>query len=114
MIKAGDLDRRITLQTATQTKDSAGHPVTAWTDLDTVWAQVRDIANQSEEGISDGLALAKRQCWVTVRYRDDIGANMRILHDDRTLHIISEPAELGRKEGLKFKAEERTSEGQDL
>ncbi len=37
-MKAGDLDRRVTIQTPTVTKNGYGESVTTWTDLATVWA----------------------------------------------------------------------------
>lgn len=113
MIDAGQLDRRVILQSPVSAQDSSGRPVTSWFDHDTVWAQVKDIAAPSEEGVEQGLAVAKRQCWVTIRWRDDVGAEMRLLHEGRTLRILSEPAEIGRRQWLKFKAEEVTTGGQE-
>ncbi len=114
-VQAGDLDRRIVLQAPVSAQDDSGRPVTSWFDQDIVWAQIKDVAAPVEETVEDGIGLARRQCWITIRWRDDIGANMRLidLNRGKTLRIISEPAEIGRREGLKFKAEEISTGGQE-
>lgn len=114
-IDTGSLDRRIVLQVPVSAQDDSGRPETNWFDRTTVWAQIKDIASPAEETVEDGIGLARRQCWVIIRWRDDVRANMRLidLNRGKTLRVISEPAEIGRREGLKFKAEEISTGGQE-
>ena len=113
-MKAGQLDRRITIQSRTSTKDASGRPTTvAWADFATVWASVQDMLPSRGERIAEGVNVASRPCRIRMRYRDDITADMRVTLDGRTLRIVSMPAELGRREGIEIVAEEVTTEGQE-
>lgn len=111
-LDTGKLDRRITVQTSSTTKVN-GRPIKSWSTLATVWAEVRDIRPSRAEQIADGLNMANRPCRIVIRYRDDITAGMRVILDGRTLQIVSAPAELGRREGTEFMAEELTTQGQE-
>lgn len=112
---AGRLRDRVILQSPISAQDTSGRPVTSWFDHDTVWAEVKDIASPSEEAVEDGIGLAKRESWVTIRWRNDISANMRliVLNESRTLRIITPPAEMDSRQWLKFKVEELTTGGQE-
>ena len=113
MLKAGDLDRRIVLMTRTQGKNDSGRPIIIWAEGDTIWAQVQDMLPSRGERIADGINVASRPARVRVRYRDDITADMRIRYGERVLEIVGEVAELGRREGLEFMAEEVKPQGDE-
>jgi len=42
-MKAGQLDKRVTIQRRSGTLDAYGQPVAGWADVATVWANVRPI-----------------------------------------------------------------------
>jgi SPP1 family predicted phage head-tail adaptor len=44
MAGAGELDRRITIQRATVTRNEFNEPIESWGDLTTVWAKRRDAS----------------------------------------------------------------------
>lgn len=44
-IGAGDLDRRITIERFTSTKNEFNEPVETWSPLATVWAQFKDASD---------------------------------------------------------------------
>jgi len=44
MTGAGDLDRRITIQRATTTRNEFNEPIETWSDLATVWAERTDAS----------------------------------------------------------------------
>ena len=87
MIDAGKLRERVTVQQATQTRNSLGEAVMSWADWQTVWASV--------EGVSAREALAAGQMEVTIshrvrlRYLTGLTQNMRLSWRGRTLDIVS-------------------------
>jgi len=113
VIKAGDLNRRITLQSRITAQDDGGRPSVAWADVVTVSAEVQDMLPSRGERIAEGLNVANRPCRIRIRYREGVSPDMRVLYRGRTLRIVSMPAELGHREGLEFMAEELTVEGQE-
>jgi SPP1 family predicted phage head-tail adaptor len=111
-LDTGKLNRRITLQGPSTTR-VGGRPSTAWGDIATIWADVQDVRPSKAEQLAEGLNIANRPCRIIVRFREDITPGMRVLLDGRTLHVVSMPAELGRREGTEFMAEELTTAGQE-
>lgn len=110
-MNAGQFDRRVTFQVRTGTQDSATGAYTyAWQDHATVWAQVQDYLRA--DGVQDDVSMASNPARIRVRWRDDITADMRIAYGERTLRIVSGPAEIGRREALQIVAEEFSTEGE--
>lgn len=111
---AGKLDRRVTILARSDTQDAIyGTQSVTWTPLATVWAEVRDMIPSRGERLADGVEIANRPCRVRMRYRSGITSGMRLQVEGRELRIITQPAELGRREGLELIAEELTTEGQE-
>ena len=112
-MKAGKLDDRITIQQRSVTQEiNYGTSVESWSDLDEVWADVQDMLPSRGERIADGIDVARRPARVRIRYRDDVDSTMRVQHNGLTYRIVTQPAELGRREGLEFVMEQLTTEGQ--
>ncbi len=84
-MRAGDLNERITIQQNTPTQDAFGAEVASWSTVATVWAQV--IAQSGSEQIAAGVGVATTIYTVTIRYRDDVTTQMRILYEGLTLEI---------------------------
>lgn len=82
MIRAGDLNRRITLQSAVRAPDGDGGQEKAWADMSPpkAWAQM--IPLRGGEAVSHNL-LTSGQLWkVTIRFRGDIvPVDCRVIHD---------------------------------
>lgn len=114
-MKAGKRDRRITiLQKVEGTADSElGTPTIVYLPFATVWAEVQDVLPSRGENIAEGINIARRPCRIRMLYMPGISSEMRVEYGDRTLRMITEPAEMGRREGLEFMAEELSSEGQE-
>ncbi len=79
MTQPGSLDRRITIQQNTTTRDAAGQPIPSWADLATVWAEVvptggREIFEAQQTGAE---TVAKFR----IRYRGDVLRKMRVVYD---------------------------------
>lgn len=109
---AGRRDRRITFMKAERTQDEyGGRTEGGFEPFVTVWAEVQDILPSRAERVEDSVSMARRPCRIRILYRPDLTSDMQIEYAGRTLHIISGPAELGRKEGLEFVAEELSTMG---
>jgi SPP1 family predicted phage head-tail adaptor len=85
-VQAGDLDQRVTLQHRITAPDGGGGYETSWSDIGTIWAKVVPLgavetltAQQSESRVS-------YQIWV--RWRPDLGADMRLIWRGKTFDII--------------------------
>lgn len=101
-MRAGQLDRRITIQRKSLTQSGSGEEVVTWTDVATVWAQ--KIENRGDERFAAkqyvGHAIR------TFRFRwsstvSEISTQHRILFDGRAFDI-TDVREIGRREGIEI------------
>lgn len=107
-----NLDRRITIERRVTTKDATyNSPVTTWTEVARVWAEVRDALPSRAESVQTDAVQSARQSRIRIRYREGIDSTMRVRYGQRILQIIGGPAEIGRKHFLEFMAEEFSSAG---
>lgn len=90
---AGKLDRRVTIETPATTRGETGGHEETWSTFATLWANVRDPADSRVSKV------------VTIRYRADITAAMRVRFADGTTARISHLRELGRHEWLEVYCE---------
>jgi SPP1 family predicted phage head-tail adaptor len=102
-MRAGKLDRTITIQSLTTGVDDYGTPTEAWTDVATVRAEL--IQAGTEEflagyGESDRTAVIFRTRW-----RVDVTTDQRIMFGTKSLNI-REIKEIGRRRGLELRCEE--------
>jgi SPP1 family predicted phage head-tail adaptor len=105
----GKLDRYIRIEQKTITTDpDFGSTIETWTTYKECWASVQDILSNNQEATKTDLRLATRPCKIQTQYDSGIDSTMRIVmldRDDRLLQITSVPAEIGRRQGLEFMAE---------
>jgi len=98
--QAGQLDRRITLQTFSETTDAFGQEVKSYSTLATVWAKVVEkIGKESEEG--DMIAATKKVEFM-IRYRTDVNEEMRISYNSNIYKIKAVQSADARKAFLKI------------
>lgn len=103
-MRAGKLDRSITIQAYTRTGTTpGGTPVMSWTDFATVRAQI--IQASTEEylrayGEGGNTAIIFRLRWL-----DRVTVAHRVSFDGKTLNI-RETKEIGRRKGLELRCEE--------
>ncbi len=113
-MKPVNMDQRIRIEVKQTTQDPEyGTPVITWATFATVWAQVQDVLPSKAEAQGNGLRVANRPARIRTRYLAGVTTDMRVvqLHrGNRVLQIVSGPAELGRKEGLEFMAEEYSTD----
>lgn len=107
-MRAGELDRRVTIEQPTETRDSYGEPVTTWSELATVWASREDMRGQERftaQQVHSELTTVFR-----MRYRDDVTTKMR-LKENGVIFDIEEVVETGRREGLEITTKEDQRHG---
>lgn len=99
-MKAGELDRRITLQTFSTSRDAnTNEQLESWADLDTVWAKVRMTGGREfREGSAE---VGERKATFTIRYRSDVSQLARVSYAGE-FWDIRDYRELGRLEGLEL------------
>jgi len=100
-VRAGKLDRRITIESATETQDTFGEFVPVWSTFATEWAEFEP---QVQRETADEAFVAEARAVFRVRYRSDITTKMRIVHDDGLTYAIEGIAQIGRREGLALSA----------
>ena len=101
-MRAGSLDRVITIQRFTSTVDDDGTPVQAWTDVATVRAQL--VEASTDEYIAARGAVDKAVVIFRVRWLGDITNADRVMYDG-TAFNLKETKEIGRRKGLELRCE---------
>lgn len=109
---ASRLDTRIRIERKIVTPDPLyGTETVTWVEFATVWADVQDVLPSRTERLADNIAIANRPARIRLRHLAGITPDMRVIIGDRTLQIVSGPAELGRREGVELIVEQHSSEG---
>lgn len=98
-MRAGKLDRRITIERATIARDSFNAPVETWAAVATVWAQQRP--NRGAERFAVQEVAGAAVMTFHIRYRADLTVKDRIRYAGR-LWNITDVRELGRRVGTEF------------
>ena len=103
----GELDRRVTFQARTLTKDATyGAPVESFADLATVWCKVLETTEPGEQTAKDGQGTSMRRLELGIRWRADVRTEMRARLDDGSLLQITGAAMLGRRQWLQISCTE--------
>jgi len=99
-MRAGVLDRRITLQSRTVTQSDSGEEVVTWVDLATVWAQ--KVENRGAERFVAQQLVGKAVKTFRFRWSDaveDVTVKDQLVHDGRSFDIL-DVREIGYREGI--------------
>jgi SPP1 family predicted phage head-tail adaptor len=108
-MKAGQLDRRVKLQTKGITQDAYGGAVVTWSDAATVWAAVEPLYGREFFGaqqIDSEITIRVR-----IRYRAGVVPAMRVLYGSRVLDIRSVIDPKDRHEELQLMCSEGLTAG---
>lgn len=100
-MRAGTMDRRITLQHRSLTPDAHGQKVVGYITYAEVWAQRLDVT--ARERLASQQVIAESSCRFRLRYRNDVVATDRVLCEGVTYNITP-PTEIGRREGIEILA----------
>lgn len=85
-MRAGELRHRVTIQAHTQAQDSWGTPLPGtWADLAQVWADLRHLGGVEAIRAGADTSMVKASC--RIRWRDDVTAGHRVLHDGKVYDI---------------------------
>lgn len=105
-MRAGKMDRRITLQRKSSSGDSFGQPIETWADISggTVWAEVSPVSG-NERWLSQQM-IAEADTLFRIRYMAGLTPLDRVVYDGRTYDVKS-VIEIGRREGLDISAKTR-------
>ena len=93
-MRAGKLDRRITIQRSTTVNNAFNEPVKAWSDLATVGAQQRP--NRGAERFTAKEIAGQSVMTFHIRYRADLTVGDRIVYEGRIWNIV-DLREIGRR-----------------
>lgn len=109
-MRAGELDRRLTLRRRTVEANAANEDVETFIDLATVWASKKDV--------SDGERVAAMQVGseITTRFQirwsadwSDLNPKDRCACEGREFEVVG-VKEIGRREGIEITAVARTDQ----
>ena len=95
-MQAGRLNRRCQLQSPSQSVDELGQPIPGWTDVATLWADIR--MKSGLESIKAGASVSVVQASIRVRYRAGINAGMRVVHNLTAYEILAVQPDVGGRE----------------
>jgi SPP1 family predicted phage head-tail adaptor len=91
-MRAGNLRHRVTIQQPTLSGDGMGGGTHSWSNIATVWGNVTTTSATNtlnvEEQTSDQFRTVQYYV-VVLRYRGNLQTNMRLIHRNRTLEILS-------------------------
>jgi SPP1 family predicted phage head-tail adaptor len=94
------MDRKITIQQVTETRDSGGGVKQSWGYFCTMWAN-KSEAQGTEQVNADRRESIHSILW-TVRYRSDITTKMRVVDDGGLVYNIEGIAEVTRRKLMKL------------
>lgn len=97
-MKAGPLDRRVTIQRVTLEDDGYGS-VEVWADLVTISAQV--VQQSGREFLAAAQTQAEQRVLFRLRWIEGLTVLDRVSYGGR-LHNIQDVKELGRREGVEL------------
>ena len=104
-MKAGELDRYITIQYPSTTKNDYGEgDADTWTALANVWAKIEYMGGS--EGTEAAKVTAVNKIVFTIRHRTDIEVNYRVSYGSK-YYYIQYIEEINRREGLRLITEVR-------
>ena len=86
-MRAGMLRHRVTLQRFQQGQDAYGGPVETWEDVATVWASLEAMSGR--EFFASQQAQSEVTQRIRIRYRADVTADMRVIHNGKVFNIVA-------------------------
>lgn len=84
-MQIGRRNRKVTIQRLTSGQDDIGQPVQTWSDLATVWANVKTLTGS--EAIKGGAETSTAKASIRIRRRTDVTAAMRVLYGTTAYQI---------------------------
>jgi len=104
-LRIGKLDQRIEIQQKTAVRSATGSATATWSTVARVWAGLSYQSSGNSEQVEADQILATTRVAFTIRYRDGLSEEMRIVSDGKNYDIIPPMEQIGRKMYLKLRAE---------
>lgn len=95
-MRAGALNRRVTLQNRGEGYDEAGQPIEGWEDVATVWGDVRFLSGL--ETVKSGLQVSIAKASIRIRYRVGLNSGMQAVCDGTVFAINAVLPDISRRE----------------
>lgn len=86
-MRAGQLNRRITVQQIAAGQDAIGQPVQTWSTVAELWAHI--LHSSGLETIKAGAEMSVVRASIRVRYTRQISAGMRVVADSFTYNVVA-------------------------
>ena len=77
-MRAGQFNRRVTIQRRDGSVDDYGQPTDTWVDVATVWANI--IHKSGLEVVKSSVDISVVQTSIRIRYREDVTVAMRVAY----------------------------------
>ena len=101
MLQAGKLRHRVVIQRQQETRDmNSGAVNVVWVDVATVWAAIEPIS--AREFIASDVESSRINTRITVRYRNDLVAKMRLYHASKNMYYDIEGVLADKDSGLEY------------
>ncbi len=100
IVSSGRLDQRITIQQKTVVRGALGGHDDTWATLATVWAETTDMTGR-EIFNAKAMGSAATQL-ITIRYRTDVHADMRIIFSNGSMARIEWIRHVSRREYMEL------------
>jgi SPP1 family predicted phage head-tail adaptor len=101
-ISAGELDRKIDLQSFTTSTNDYNEEVPTWATYASVWAKME--FHTSVEARHQARQYAEMGLYFTIRWRADLDPSHQLVFEGKTYRIIGRPREIDRRCFLKIQA----------
>lgn len=85
MLSAGKLNRRVILRQRVAGHDAAGQPSASWSDLASVWANIRVLSGA--QAIKADADISTVRASIRIRLRNDVTAGMVVVDGSTTYDI---------------------------
>ena len=109
-MRAGELNRRVSIQKNEQVLDAYGEPVSAvWTEVAKVWANVRILSGL--QTIKSDVDVSVIKASIRIRYRAGITADMRAVYKDQVFDIRAVLPDVHDREYLDLVCESGQNQG---
>ena len=79
--KGGQLDRIVSIEKPTISRDSFGSEILTWRELAEVWANVRPTGAEERFRQDSNKEQALRRAKMRIRWRDDVYETYRVVYD---------------------------------
>lgn len=104
-MRAGKMDRSITVQSFTSSVNEYGTPIETWTDVATVRAQI--IQSSTEEFLTNG-ASDTTSIIFRARHFAGVTTSSQVVYEGETFNV-REITEIGRRKGLDLRCDRKVS-----